>query len=175
MYKYGDYSTYLNSLKNKKTYNSNYANGFNCNNHKPYPPYPPYPGCLPSNCGFDIFYTDKGTDCKTIMITYEKRVTYIEPPLDASSSQVIHRFYLLQANNSIPNGTFKTIVNDINLTNGSTVILATEKPGGFTVFNKNYSEYAFVYGGEDLELLWNSGWNNGSGAWTVVKYSGAFK
>lgn len=171
MYKYGDYSGYINSLKNNKTYNGNYLNRFKCCSKS----CPPIPVCLPSNYGFNHFYTDKGTDCKTIIITYEKRVTYIEPPLDASSTQVIDRFYLLQANNSIPNGTFKTIVNNINLTNGSKIILATEKPGGFTVFNKNYSEYAFVYGGEDLELLWNSSWNNGIGAWIVVKYSGAFK
>jgi hypothetical protein len=170
MYKYGDYSAYINSLKNKKTCNGNYINTNVCQINSS------IPSCCPNNTGNDILFTDKGTDCKTLMITYDKRVTYIEPSLDTSESETsINRVYILQSNNSIPNGTFKTIVNNININKSSNVILVTEKHNGFTVYNKYYSEYTFVYGGEDLELLWNSGLNNGSGSWTVVKYNGIFK
>ena len=162
--KYGDYSTYINSLKNNKTLNGNYLTNVSqlgiVNSTK--------------NNEYDIFFTDKGSDCNTITITYDKRVTYIEQPLDINETSVI-RSYFLQANNSIPNGTFKTIVNNININKSSQVNLITEKTDGFTVYSKKYTDYTFVYQGEDLELLWNSGLNNGSGAWTVVKYSGLFK
>ena len=165
--KYGDYSTYINSLKNNKTSNGNYLTNVcqEINN-------------VSRNNEYDIFFTDKGSDCNTITITYDKRVTYIEPPLDISGSEnetSVIRSYFLQANNSIPNGTFKTIVNNININKSSQVNLITEKTDGFTVYSKKYTNYTFVYQGEDLELLWNSGLNNGSGAWTVVKYGGLFK
>ena len=165
--KYSDYSTYLNSLKNNKTFNGNCLNTNVCRL-----------GIVNSsrNTDYDIFFTDKGTDCNTITITYDKRVTYIEPPLDVSGNEAsVTRTYLLQANNSIPNGTFKTIVNNIYINKSSKVNLITEKPDGFTVYSKKYTDYTFVYQGEDIELLWNSGLNNGSGAWTVVKYNGLFK
>ena len=169
--KHGNYSTYINSLKNNKTSNGNYLNT-NVSQI----------GIVNStrNTEYEIFFTDKGSDCNTITITYDKRVTYIEPQLDISESgskseTSVIRSYYLQANNSIPNGTFKTIVNNININNSSQINLITEKTDGFTVYSKKYTDYTFVYQGEDLELLWNSGLNNGSGAWTVVKYSGLFK
>ena len=166
--KHGNYSTYLNSLKNNKTSNGNYLNTSVSRL-----------GIVNStrNTEYDIFFTDKGIDCNTITITYDKRVTYIEPPLDVSESDEtsVIRSYFLQANNSIPNGTFKTIVNNININNSSQVNLITEKKDGFMMYSKKYTDYTFVYQGEDLELLWNSGLNSGSGAWTVVKYGGLFK
>lgn len=173
MYKYGDYSAYINSLKNKKTCNGNYTDKCNCcPNHINPNPTPIIPSCCPTNNGYDIFFTDKTFNCNTIMITYEKRVTYIEAPLDICNNQ-INRTYILQSNRSIPNGTFKTIVNDINISNNtlSSVTLVTEYPGGFAIFDKYYTTYTFVYGGEDLELLWN----DALGAWTVIKYSGLFQ
>ena len=169
--KHGDYSTYINSLKNKKMSNGNYLNT-NASQQEII--------ISSRNTEYDIFFTDKGSECNPITITYDKRVTYIEQPLDinengSKSETTVIRSYFLQANNSIPNGTFKTIVNNININNSSQVNLITEKTDGFTMYSKKYTNYTFVYQGEDLELLWNSGLNNGSGAWTVVKYGGLFK
>lgn len=172
MYKYGDYSAYLNSLKNKKTYHGNYtnrltildsltnANDINDRNNL-------------INTNFESLFTDKTIFCNQIVIRYEKQITYIENPLDVNTSQEnsINRHYILQADNSIPNGSFKTIVNNININNNSKVTLTTEKTGGFTIFNKRYTKYNFAYAGEDFQLLWNSGLDG----WTVLKYNGYFE
>lgn len=184
MYKYGDYSAYLNSLKNKKTCNGNYTNRLtildsltNGNNGNG------LNGINGINArdirndltdtNFESLFTDKSIFCTQIMIRYEKQITYIEKPLDVNTSQEnsINRHYILQADNSIPNGTFKTIVNNININQNSKVILTTEKNGGFTIFNKRYTKYNFAYAGEDFQLLWNSGLDG----WTVLKYNGHFE
>lgn len=166
MYKYGDYSAYINSLKSKKTFNSNYTNRINTTN-----------GtnninslALDNRDNFELLFTDKTVNCSPVMIRYEKQITYIEPPLD-KTGEGENRSYILQSNNSIPNGTFKTILNNIDVSKKSSVILTTENSGGFAIFNKRYSRYKFVYLGEDFQLLWNSSLS----AWTVLKYNGLFE
>lgn len=156
MYKYGDYSTYINSLK-YKTFNSKCNNQINC-----------MPCNKPNN--FELLFTDKTTDCKPVIITYDKQITYIEPSIGDNNADET-RTYILQANNGIPNGTFKTIVNNIDVSKqNSSVTLITEHIECFAIFNKRYTKYTFAYLGEDLELLWNSSLS----AWCVLKYSSVF-
>jgi hypothetical protein len=156
-----DYSAYINSLKNKKTLNNNVINTRSNRNSTN----------LYSRNNFESLFTDKSYYCTPVMITYDKQITYIEPPIDGNSEGE-NKNYILQSNNTIPNGTLKIIINNIDVSvKNSCVTLTTETSGGFTIFNKRYTKYTFVYLGEDFQLLWNSSLS----AWTVLKYSGLFE
>jgi hypothetical protein len=171
MYNHGDYSSYLNLLKIKKTYNNNYTNYANYTNYVNNIPQQNL--VIKNNPNFESLFTDKTYYCTPVIINYEKEITYIENPLDINLEEEnsITRNYILQADNSIPNGTLKTIVNNININNTSSVTLTTEHDGGFAIFNKRYTKYHFVYAGEDFQLLWNSS----LGSWSTLKYSGLFE
>jgi hypothetical protein len=161
MYRFSDYGGYMTALKYRGIY---------CCDPKPK---------IITNCDcdptYETFYTDKTSDGEIIIITYEKDVTYIDPPIDAISNCFI-RNYILEADNGIPNATEKKIVCNIDINAcsspiGSSVALITEFTGAFIINNKKYNKYNFgVGGGEPLELLWNSA----KSGWVVLKYDGLF-
>lgn len=176
MYKYGDYSAYINSLKGRKTFNGNYTTTSSTSNtsntSSTNGPNSVNGLAFDNRNNFESLFTDKSFYCTPVMIRHEKQITYIEPPID-KTSEGDNRNYILQSSNTIPNGTFKTIVNNIDVSKGknSSVTLTTENSGGFAIFNKRYTKYKFVYLGEDFQLLWNSSLS----AWTVLKYNGLFE
>ena len=130
--------------------------------------------CLPceNETNFESLFTDNPE-----IITYKKQITYIEPALDndddEDNSDQDNRTYKLQVNDSIPNGSLKIIVNniDINNPNDSWVTLTTENDDCFLLCNKKYTQYTFLYLGDDLHLLWNKSLL----CWSVLKYNGLFK
>ena len=165
MYRYGDYSGYINSLRNKQLYS------LCCNR----------PNNNQSNCG------DKsGTSCSVsyenlysesdiynpVTITISKCITYIEPQLDVPFTK--SRVYNLEANPGIPNGTTKTIVNNIDIKDNVNVQINCVNhngEGGFVVFNKRYKSYLFAVKGEPFKLLWNQSLEG----WSIVQYYSIFK
>jgi hypothetical protein len=162
MYRYGDYSGYINSLRNKQLYSlcCNQPN----NNH--------------SNCGDKSFeYSSENlygeSDIyKPVTITISKYITYIEPPLDIPFTKP--KIYNLEANQSIPNGKTKTIINNIDIKDNVKVeiyCVNENGEGGFLVFNKRYKSYLFSVKGEPFELLWNQTLEG----WTVLKYFSSFR
>jgi hypothetical protein len=164
MYKYGDYAGYINSLKYKQLYAlcrlAECRDDRCCDRFKN--------GC---NLSSNNLYTDTDKYGKPITITTNTCITYIEPQLDVMDKP---RIYNLEGNSSISNGTTKTIVNNIDITNNVFVqinCVNASGEGGFVIYNKRYKSYLFGIKGEPFELLWNQSLN----AWTVLKYSNIFK
>jgi hypothetical protein len=162
MHRYGDYSGYINSLRNKQLYS------LCCNQ-----PNTNHSNSCDKNCEFSFENLYGESDIyNPVNITISKCITYIEPQLDVPFNKP--RIYNLEANPSIPNGTSKTIVNNIDVKDNLHVeiyCVNQNGEGGFVVFNKRYKRYLFAVKGEPFKLLWNQTLEG----WTVIQYYSIFK
>jgi hypothetical protein len=164
MYKHGDYSSYINSLRYKSLYSvcCQKPNCYDNNCHKP------KTGCTVSS---ESIYNDTDIYSQPITITTNTCITYLEPQLDVITKP---RIYNLEANPNISNGTSKIIVNNIDISGNVFVQLNcvnSYNQGGFVIYNKRYKSYLFGIKGEPFELLWNQTLSG----WSVLQYSNRFK
>jgi hypothetical protein len=155
-----DYTTYINALKFNTGVNKTLVklgNVINILENK-------YNN---NNITSEIIYVNSGNN----LITSDIESTFISPQLDVSPNGI--RFFYLQANPNILNGTKKFIINNVDVSSNIIIKLYcinSDNEGGFYALNHKYSIYTFSIKGEILELLWNSSLN----VWNVLKYDSLF-
>ena len=164
---FGDYSGYLNLLKQKsykyqiKQNIDELKNDINIltNNFK--------------DLGkSETLYSDMDFTYNRASISTIYNTTFLNPQQDIIKSK--SRMFILPANPSILNGFKKIIINNIKLSNENSVSIYcvnSENIGGFNVLGQIYNTYYFALKGDTLELCWNISENN----WTVIKYNSLFK
>jgi hypothetical protein len=97
--------------------------------------------------------------------------TIITQPVDLKSN--FFSIFKLPANNQIPNGTIKNIINTCTIEEYKLVYIHSSNSSGngrFSNLGNLFNSYVFPCAGDNLELCWNSEQQN----WCVQKYGGYF-
>ena len=103
-------------------------------------------------------------------ISLGSMTTMIMQPIDLTSPSFLS-ILVLPANNTIQNGTSKTIINTVDITQNKLVYIYSVNTDNNAVgFSTLFNCYVFPCAGDTLELCWNSDKQN----WLVKKYGGYF-
>jgi hypothetical protein len=164
---FGDYSGYMNSLKYKSCKNIILENMYNLKKDMNI-----LTNTVEDMTKTETLYSDIDSACNRVSISTNYHLTFINSQQDVLNTKP--RIFILPANPSIKNGFEKTIVNNIKITQTTSVAIYcinSDNKGGFNSLGKIYNMYYLMFQGDNLELLWNSSENS----WTVIKYNSIFQ